>query len=187
MAKLSPAEIKGFATGAGFTGDDANIAVAVALAESGGDPNSHNSTPPDDSYGLMQINMLGSLGPARRKQFGLSSNTQLYDPATNMKAAKAIQGSSGWHAWTTYTSGKYKAFLDASNETPASAQPSNDTSQFGGITASINNIGQNIFKGFANITGISVAIVLLLAGVVLFVVNSKGAKSTVKLASKVIA
>lgn len=83
-------------------------AVAVALAESGGNERAHNAVPPDDSYGLWQINMLGSLGPARRTQFGITSNEQLYDIATNAKAMAAISsGGTNWKPWSTFQGARY--------------------------------------------------------------------------------
>ncbi|NUT53892.1 MAG: transglycosylase SLT domain-containing protein [Saccharothrix sp.] len=113
MSKLSPEQIARHAHEAGFRGQDLTIAVAVALAESGGDPRAHNSTPPDNSYGLWQINMLGSLGPARRREFGLESNRELFDPTENARAANRISGDGrSWTPWTTYTSGAYKRHLD---------------------------------------------------------------------------
>ncbi|MEU4767127.1 type VII secretion target [Actinosynnema sp. NPDC023794] len=112
MSTLSPERIARHAHDAGFRGQDLTIAVAVALAESGGDPRAHNSTPPDNSYGLWQINMLGGLGPARRREFGLESNRELFDPAENARAAKKVAGDGGWTPWTTYTSGAYKRHLD---------------------------------------------------------------------------
>lgn len=91
---------------------DLSRAIAVAIAESGGNPKAHNSTPPDDSYGLWQINMLGGLGPARRKQFGLTSNDQLFDPATNAKAMVAISGGGkNWQLWSTYNGLRYHAAM----------------------------------------------------------------------------
>lgn len=66
MSKLSPAEIAQHAYDAGFRGDALTTAVAVAMAESSGDPRAHNDTYQDNSYGLWQINMLGDPGPARR-------------------------------------------------------------------------------------------------------------------------
>ncbi|MGW4115426.1 type VII secretion target [Actinosynnema sp. NPDC004786] len=113
MSTLSPERIARHAHDAGFRGQDLTIAVAVALAESGGDPRAHNPTPPDNSYGLWQINMLGSLGPARRREFGLESNRELFDPAENARAAHRISGEGrSWTPWTTYTSGAYKRHLD---------------------------------------------------------------------------
>jgi hypothetical protein len=113
VAKLSPAQIAEYAHAAGFRGHDLTVAVAVAMAESGGDPKAHNPVPPDDSYGLWQINMIGGLGPARRDQFHLDGNRELFDPEENAKAAWAISGhGNSFRPWTTYTSGAYEKYLD---------------------------------------------------------------------------
>lgn len=110
MSQLSAAEIAQVAYDAGFRGDGLRTAVAVALAESAGDPKAHNDTYPDNSYGLWQINMLGAMGPERREQFGLESNRELFQPDENAKAALAISsGGKNWSPWTTYTSGAYRA------------------------------------------------------------------------------
>lgn len=112
MATLTDAQIAGAAYKAGFRGNALVNAVAVALAESSGNPNAHNAIPPDNSYGLWQINMLGSMGPARRKQFGLKSNEELFNPDVNAKAAFAISnGGKSFSAWSTYTSGKFLGYL----------------------------------------------------------------------------
>ena len=114
MTKLSPAQIAEYAHEAGFRGQDLTVAVAVAMAESSGDPKAHNPVPPDNSYGLWQINMIGSLGPARRDEFDLENNRELFDPAENAKAAWAISGhGDSFQPWTTYTSGAYKKYLDS--------------------------------------------------------------------------
>lgn len=112
MAKLSRDQIAMYARSAGLSGGAVDIAVAVALAESGGDPGQRNPIPPDNSYGLWQINMLGGMGPERRRKFGLSSNSELYDPATNARAMAAISnGGTNWSPWSTYTDGKYRKYL----------------------------------------------------------------------------
>lgn len=106
------------AKGAGLT-DPGNLAIVVAigLAESGGDPKSHNTRPPDNSYGYWQINMYGPLGPERRAKWGLSSNDQLFDPATNARAMMDLSNNgTNFHAWSTYNSG---AFLAHMNEAKA--------------------------------------------------------------------
>lgn len=113
MATLSPAQIAEYAHDAGFRGQDLTVAVAVALAESGGDPKAHNATPPDDSYGLWQINMYRGLGPERRDQFDLDSNRELFDPEENARAAWEISGrGDSFGPWSTYTNGAYKQYLD---------------------------------------------------------------------------
>lgn len=89
-------------------------AAAIALAESGGNPRAYNPVPPDNSYGLWQVNMIGGLGPQRRRQFGLDSNDQLFDPWTNARAMAAISGGGrNWGPWSTYTSGAYRRYMAA--------------------------------------------------------------------------
>lgn len=128
--------IAAVAKGAGLT-DPGNLAtaVAIALAESGGNPQSHNARPPDNSYGLWQINMLGSMGPERRAKFGISSNDQLFDPATNARAMMMLSNNgTNFRPWTTFTSG---AFLKHIQEARASVgvAPSTATVSPAGFTA----------------------------------------------------
>ena len=106
------------AKAAGIPDDKIPTMVAIALAESGGKSKAHNpdASTGDNSYGLWQINMLGNLGPARRKQFGISSNEELWDPVTNAKAALMILNSQGLGAWSVYKSGAYKNHLSAAQK-----------------------------------------------------------------------
>lgn len=179
---LTRTEVEGYARKAGFTGNDLNIAVAVAKAESGWNPNAHNSQPPDDSYGLWQINMYQNLGPTRRKQFGISSNAALFDPATNAKAAHMVYQSSGWKAWTTYTSGKYKQFLSDSTVGDTATPVPRGSDPILGVGSALNALGDTLYKVGANIGGILVAVVLLVLGVVLIARNHipTGVAGTVK-------
>jgi Lysozyme like domain len=111
-ARLAPERIYAYARGARFSPDESVIATAIALAESAGRPRAHNPHPPDDSYCLMQVNMLGQLGPARRATYRLRSNSDLYDPPTCMRVAYGISaGGADWTPWTTYTRGTYLRFL----------------------------------------------------------------------------
>jgi len=114
QSSLTPQQIANAGAAAGMSGQHLQIMVAIARAESGGNTRAHNANPPDDSYGLWQINMLGSMGPARRRQFGISSNEQLYDPVTNAKAAQIIYKQQGYKAWSVYNHGSYKKYLGAS-------------------------------------------------------------------------
>lgn len=110
---------------AGFRGERAATAIAVAMAESGGNPRAHNPNAGtgDNSYGLWQINMLGGMGPERRKQYGLSANEALFDPQTNARVAYQMSGGGqNWRAWTTYTSGKYKQYLGAARKAIGAVQ-----------------------------------------------------------------
>jgi Lysozyme like domain len=110
--KLSPAQIAQYAANAGFTGQDLITAVAVALAESGGDPNAYNpetaANAPSGkgSYGLWQIYL--NMHPEFAGQ-------NLYDPATNAAAAFAVYMAAGgtFTPWSTYLGGAYLAQLDA--------------------------------------------------------------------------
>lgn len=166
MTALTRSELATLARNAGFTGKNVDVAVAVALAESGGDPSSHNGEGRDDSYGLWQINMIGSLGPDRRKRFNLKSNADLFDPATNARVAYSIWKSEGWSPWTTYTRGTYKKFLtgDASADSDTQPASSEDAGLFG-IGASINSFGESFTKGFASFGAVIVAVALLVLGV----------------------
>ncbi|QAX92934.1 glycosyltransferase [Streptomyces phage WheeHeim] len=131
---LSDAQIAGAAKAAGFSGSALAKAVAIALAESSGNPNAHNAVPPDNSYGLWQINMLGSMGPARRKQFGLKSNDDLFNPTTNAKAAYAISnGGKNFGPWSTYTSGAYLRYMSRANKAAGNPDSSVPGSSNGGV------------------------------------------------------
>ena len=114
--RVTAGQATALARQAGFTGNDAVIMGAIAMAESTGNVRALNSKPPDLSYGLWQINMIGRLGPERRAQLGLSSNEQLYNPATNARAARAIWQQQGFNAWSVYKSGAYRRYLAAARQ-----------------------------------------------------------------------
>ncbi|MEV7044410.1 transglycosylase SLT domain-containing protein [Amycolatopsis sp. NPDC051061] len=117
MTKLSAEQIARHAYAAGFRGQGLTTAVAVALAESGGRTTAHNATPPDDSYGLWQINMLGALGPERRHQYHLKADDRLFDPDTNARVANSISSDGrDFTPWSTYTNGAYKDHLTAARK-----------------------------------------------------------------------
>lgn len=87
---------------AGFSGESLKYSWAVIMKESMGKVYAHNKNDRtgDDSYGLFQINMRGSLGPARRSDFNLDLDTDLFDPLTNARAAYSIsEGGSSWSPW----------------------------------------------------------------------------------------
>lgn len=120
---MQQSEIAVLARKAGLPEQAAIVASAVAMAESGGDPNQVTRDSDDESYGLWQINMLGSMGPSRRAIYGLKSNNDLLDPATNARVMSAIshQGKN-WSAWGAYTNGSYKAFLPGGKDTGLTAK-----------------------------------------------------------------
>jgi|9_EtaG_2_1085328.scaffolds.fasta_scaffold01168_10 hypothetical protein len=110
---LSPEQVKSLAKNSGFTDSESDIVVKIARGESTFNPKAHNddASMGDNSYGLMQINMLGDMGPERRKLFGIQSNEQLKDPQTNMDAAFKIFQRQGFPAWTVYRDLKAKGEL----------------------------------------------------------------------------
>lgn len=93
-------EIAGYAYAAGLRNPTKiAMAVAIAEAESGGNPKAHNPVGRDNSYGLWQINMKAH----STAELGIASNEALYDPVTNAKAMVKISRSGAtWSPWTTY-------------------------------------------------------------------------------------
>lgn len=137
---LTASQIKGYAVSAGFTGRDADIATAIAMAESGGNPRAHNAKPPDNSYGLWQINMIGSMGPRRQKAYRLPSNESLYDPATNARVAYSIFKARGsFKDWSTYNNGSYLKFMG----TAGTSNPDNQVPSEGGNQGGLNDTNQD--------------------------------------------
>lgn len=111
MSSLNAQQIASLLQQQGFAKEKIPTMTAIALAESSGRPQAFNPRGLDRSYGLFQVNMYGGLGPARMKQFGLKDEKDLFDPATNVKAAKQIMESQGLGAWSVYKGGQYKQFL----------------------------------------------------------------------------
>lgn len=139
--KLTPGQIAWVAAGTGWTKEQRVIAVAIALAESGGDLDVHGpQSRGADAIGLWQINMYGDIGLARIATFGLSKEEDLYDPFINARVAYGVYKSQGWKAWTTYTNGRYKGYLGIARnavehpERPKQAQVGGDL-QYEGSTA----------------------------------------------------
>lgn len=115
MARYKFEELEAMVRMAGFDPSISPVMAAIGLAESSGNPYAHNPKYPDNSYGLFQINMLDTpdypMGANRRARYGLRSNEELFDPMTNLKAAKDIYDSQGLNAWSVYRSGAYKDYL----------------------------------------------------------------------------
>jgi len=87
---------------AGFKGDALKTAWGIGTRESGGNPKAYNPNrgTGDNSYGLFQINMLGDMGPSRRKAFGIQRNEDLFDPMVSAKAAYQMsKGGTDFGAW----------------------------------------------------------------------------------------
>jgi hypothetical protein len=138
-------EIAGYAYTAGLR-NPAKLAMAVAIAEaeSGGNPKSYNGKGRDNSYGLWQINM--HPGAHTLAELGLTSNDQLFDPVTNAKAMVKISHSgANWGPWSTYPL-RAAAFLPMATPAVAAflADPSKASSyvdQAAGVVSDATGIG----------------------------------------------
>ena len=102
MAVLPPKDLVGLLQAVGFEGEHLKEAWAISMKESHGNALDHNGNvhTGDNSYGLFQINMLGSMGPDRRAQYGLAYNAELLNPVKNAKIAYQMSnGGKNWSAW----------------------------------------------------------------------------------------
>ncbi len=102
--KLSAQDIAGYAQTAGFSGSDLTMAVAIAIAESSGNPRAvgDKTLAPTNgpSIGLWQINTGTKAHPELAGQ-------DLNDPQTNANAAYNIYKAAGYsfNPWSTYKNG----------------------------------------------------------------------------------
>ena len=99
----------------GFKGKALKTAWAVAKAESNGRPFAFNGNTKtgDSSYGIFQINMLGTLGPDRRDKFELDLNAELFSPVKNAKIVYHMtKGGEDWSSWSSYNKGAIYKWLD---------------------------------------------------------------------------
>lgn len=145
---LTPKQIAVWAQQAGFSGNDLTIAVAVALAESGGrvDATNNNSDGSTD-YGVWQINSIHTAEFQKYPQWWSVENA---DMAHDIWAAAGNK----WTPWTTYTSGVYNIHMAQASAATAGI----DTGGFGGggpdqtkdvtTIAGLDAIAQT-FSGFA--------------------------------------
>lgn len=92
-------EALALAASVGWPADALPTLDRVVWGESRCQPTAHNDTPPDDSRGLMQINVLGSLWPDRQARCGLDHPDELFDAATNLACGLVLWQSSGWQPW----------------------------------------------------------------------------------------
>lgn len=120
MATISHADLEALWVAAGGSPQTADVAAAIAQAESGAHPSAiantaypslpgyHPVAPgnlPEYSVGLWQINLLAHTS---------YTATQMLTPRLNAVAAVAIsKGGSDFGAWSTYKSGAYKNYLQS--------------------------------------------------------------------------
>lgn len=108
VMKLQPSDIASYAANAGFAGNDLQIAIAIALAESSGNPYAIGDLTLGVSVGLWQVNL---------KAHPEYQGVNLMDPQTNANAAFAIYQSAGnsFAPWSTFKNGAYQANLQAAS------------------------------------------------------------------------
>lgn len=112
----------------------------IPSRESGYDTQAHNPNRAtgDDSYGLWQVNMLGSMGVNRARALGISDYSQMFDPVTSAKAAIQLvlagrkQGDP-LHAW-----GGYKGMSNTYNVSAAASRAA---------AAAVDRIGAGVQGG----------------------------------------
>jgi hypothetical protein len=96
----SAAALANLASQAGFSKGTIPLAVAIALAESGG------------RAGAMNRNSDGSIDRGLWQINSTHGSLSTFSPLANAKAAYAIShGGHDWKPWTTFTSGAYKKYL----------------------------------------------------------------------------
>jgi hypothetical protein len=123
MSTLSAREIAEYAHRAGFRDQALTTAVAIALAESGGNPAAKGDTTITNgtwgpSIGLWQIRSLradGGTGHERDAKANLN-------PATNARHAWSISGhGKNFTPWSTFTNGSYRQYLATARSAAAQA------------------------------------------------------------------
>lgn len=140
------------------------IMAAIALTESSGNPNAHNAS---GASGLWQIM------PSHTSDSGWTFGSNFYDPATNARMAEFVYKHQGYTAWTTFTSGAYKAHLGGSSTVAEDAiNIPNPLSGLSGAASDITGL-LNAFKfvldvGFWKRVGYgAIGVFLILIGVII--------------------
>jgi lysozyme-like protein/LysM domain-containing protein len=113
--KLTDQQIAAYVAQGGFAGANRVTAIAIVLAESGGDTKARGDTSLQTnvwgpSIGLFQIRSLKS----QRGTGGERDELANLDPATNARHAHRIflEAGSRFSPWSTFGSGAYRRFLD---------------------------------------------------------------------------
>lgn len=105
---LSDMQLRRLLKHVGFKNNSLDLAVRIVHRESRNNPMVHNDdlSTGDNSYGLFQINMIGSLGSDRREKFNLNSNEDLFNPLLNAQIAYHMSSrGKNFSAWKCYETG----------------------------------------------------------------------------------
>ena len=101
LSRFTISQLRELSAAAGM--EDPDIAAAVAMAESGGNPSAVGDQ--GTSIGLWQIHV-----PTCPKNW--ANPDALKHPGVNVQAAFAISsGGTDWQPWTTFRNGAYKRFM----------------------------------------------------------------------------
>lgn len=91
-----------------------DTAIAVCLAESGGNPSAKNAS---GASGLWQImmplhaDMVKEAAVAVKADGGVKGTLDVFNPAVNTRVAGKLYAAKGWQPWSAYNSGAYKKHL----------------------------------------------------------------------------
>lgn len=140
MATVSDSTIASAAQAAGFRGYDLFMAVAVALAESGGDASATNRNVNGSiDYGLWQINSIHK---------AILASGQWSNPVDNAKMAYRVYSDAGkkFTPWVTFNRGSFLPFMQrAQTATGPLGPPGNPD------TKGPNILGDNPLGGVADL------------------------------------
>ena len=106
--KMTGDDVAKMAYEVGFRGQGLINVIGITNRESDWDPSAHNTNrgTGDNSYGLGQINMLGSLGPERARLFGITNYDDLLNPRVNLQAMFKLSGNGqNFGPWLSYRPG----------------------------------------------------------------------------------
>jgi Lysozyme like domain len=179
MATLSPSQLNKLADQAGWHSvGERNVAVAIARAESGGNPDARGGPNSNGTYdwGLWQINDVHH-----------PTDAQKHDPAANAALAYRIYLDAGkkFTPWSTYNSGSYKKYVTTPNSaidvTNSPIGVGNIPNPVSGVEGAIANATHSLATTALNIgldlIATIVAIVLLVIGMLILVRGTPIAKT----------
>lgn len=141
MTNLGIGQLGALALVAGFPVSLVPTMAAIAMAESSGDPKAQN---PSGAVGLWQI--LPSANQDIISKYGDPK-----DPLSNAKMAKAVYDRQGLTAWSTYTSGAYRQYLNTGKATQYDSKASDAVKLIesfeGSDSAKESEVNSNVSQG----------------------------------------
>lgn len=184
---MTPKQLYELARAQGFAVQDAITVAAIALAESGGNPNAVSRPNSDPMHsldrGLLQINSYWH---------SEVPDSCAYDPVCAMQAAFRIsQGGKNFSPWSTFTSQKYRQYTSvvqqAINFTPTAAGGEGVPAPGGEQAGSTPTWTQGIVAEIEQVGGMIAAVILalaLFAGGIVLLVGPQRITSTVTTVGK---